>query len=294
VNTVTREPCEIEPHTHVIEAIGRCRVVVRDGKVIEVGVPMVKSCPLARRFGLPVDPITPERVRENIEHRIRTFGLCTPERQVFQRGEFVGFGASELLSFALVQDILDCTVIACDGAGTVLAPTPDLVQGIGGRMSGLASTWPYPEVITRIEDGGGVVLDPVTGRIDQVAGVALAYGKGYRNVGVTVASPKDADAIRRKFPDAFLIAVHTTGISADDALVFAGACDLVTSCASRNVRDIAGSRALLQAGSSIPVFAMTRAGKALLLDKVRALDYPMVLMSATLPFDMGNLPDPLV
>jgi putative methanogenesis marker protein 8 len=294
VNAVTHESCEIELQTHVIEAIGKCRVVVRDGKVIEVGVPMVKSCPLARRFGLPVDPITPERVQENIGHRIRTFGLCTPGRRVLMKGEFVGFGASELLSFALSQHILDCVVIAGDGAGTVLAPTPDLVQGIGGRMSGLVSTCPYPEVIARIKDAGGVVLDPGTGKIDQVEGVALAYGKGYHHVGVTVASPADADAIRRKFPGVFLIAVHTTGISAEDALILAGTCDLVTSCASRNVRDIAGSRALLQAGSSIPVFAMTRAGKALLLDKVRVLDQPMVLMSATLPFDIGNLPDPLV
>ena len=277
-----------------MEAIGRCRVIVQDGKVIEVGVPRVRSCPLARRFGLPVDPITPERVRENIEHRIRTFGLCTPGRQVLMGGEFVGFGASELLSFALMQRILDCVVIAGDGAGTVLAPNPDLVQGIGGRMSGLVRTCAYPEVVARIEDGGGYVLDPGNGTIDQVKGVALAYEKGYRNIGVTVASAADAGTLRRKFPDVFLIAVHTTGISIEDALVFAGTCDLVTSCASRNVRDIAGSRALLQAGSSIPVFAMTRAGKDLLLEKVRALDQPMVLMSAALPFDMGNLPDPLV
>jgi putative methanogenesis marker protein 8 len=277
-----------------MEAIGRCRVIVRDGKVIEVGVPMVKSCPLARRFGLPVDPITPERVRENIEHRIRSFGLCTPERQVIMGGEFVGFGASELLSFALTQGILDCAVIAGDGAGTVLASTPGLVQGIGGRMSGLVRTCPYPEVIARIEDEGGVVLDPATGTIDQVEGASLAYRKGYRKVGVTLATTDDALALRRDFPDVFLIAVHTTGISAEEALIFAETCDLITSCASRHVREVAGSRALLQAGSSIPVFAMTRAGKELLLEKVRVLDQPMVLMGTRLPFDLGNLPDPLV
>jgi putative methanogenesis marker protein 8 len=278
----------------VLEAIGRCRVIVRDGKVIEVGVPRIRSCPLARRFGLPVDPITPEKVRENIEHRIGAFGLCTPERQVMMGGEFVGFGASELLSFALAQGILDCAVIAGDGAGTVLAPTPDLVQGIGGRMSGLVRTCPYQEVIARIVEGGGVVLDPATGTIDQVEGASLAYRKGYRRVGVTLATADDALALRRNFPEVFLIAVHTTGISAEEALIFAGTCDLVTSCASRHVREVAGSRALLQAGSSIPVFAMTRAGKELLLEKVRVQDQPMVLMGARLPFDMGSLPDPLV
>jgi putative methanogenesis marker protein 8 len=283
-----------EHNTHVLEAIGRCRVIVRDGKVIEVGVPRVRSCPLARRFGLPVDPITPEKVRENIEHRIEAFGLCTPERQVMMGGEFVGFGASELLSFALAQGILDCAVIAGDGAGTVLAPTPDLVQGIGGRMSGLVRTCPYQEVISRIVEGGGVVLDPATGTIDQVEGASLAYRKGYRRVGVTLATADDAMALRRNFPEVFLIAVHTTGISAEEALIFAGTCDLVTSCASRHVREVAGSRALLQAGSSIPVFAMTRAGKELLLEKVRVQDQPMVLMGARLPFDMGSLPNPLV
>jgi len=292
VNLMSCEPGEQD--THVLEAIGRCRVLVRDGKVIEVGVPRVRSCPLAKRFGLPVDPVTPEKVRENVEHRIRSFGLCTPERQVLMGTEFVGFGASELLSFALAQGILDCAVIAGDGAGTVLAPTPDLVQGIGGRMSGLVRTFPYPEVITRIEDEGGVVLDPVTGTIDQVEGASLAYKKGYRRVGVTLATVNDALALRRNFPEVFLIAVHTTGISAEDALIFAETCDLVTSCASRHVREVAGSRALLQAGSSIPVFAMTRAGKELLLEKVRVLDKPMMLMGARLPFDLGNLPDPLV
>jgi putative methanogenesis marker protein 8 len=288
-------PCEPkEPKIHVMEAIGRCRIVVRDGKVIEVGTPLIGSCPLARRFGIPVDPITPGRVRENIEHRMRTFGLCTPERKVTMEGEFVGFGASELLSFALMRGILDCAVIAADGAGTVVAPTPDLVQGIGGRMSGLVRTCPYPEVIGRIEKAGGIVLDPDAGTIDQVEGAMLAYKKGYNRVGITLASADEALAIRRIYPRAFLIAVHTTGISAETALIFAETCDLVTSCASRHVREVAGPRALLQAGSSIPVFAMTRAGKDLLLEKVRDQDQPMVLMAAALPFGVGNLPEPLV
>nr|WP_209675672.1 methanogenesis marker 8 protein [Methanolinea mesophila] len=277
-----------------MEAIGRCRIVIRDGKIIEVGTPLIRSCPLARRFGIPVDPITPENVRENIEYRMKTFGLCTPERHVTMKGEFVGFGASELLSFALTNGVLDCAVIAADGAGTVLASSPHLIQGIGGRMSGLVSTSPYPGVITRIEDEGGVVLDPAAGTIDQVEGVSLAFRKGYRRVGVTLATADDALALRRRYPSAFLIAVHTTGISQETALIYAETCDLVTSCASRFVREIAGSRALLQAGSSIPVFAMTPAGKDLLLEKVRVLDQPVVLMGADLPFDLGNLPDPLV
>ncbi|NYT17604.1 MAG: DUF2099 family protein, partial [Methanomicrobiales archaeon] len=62
-----------DPDTHVIEAIGRCRIVVKNGEVVEVGPPLIRECPLARRFARPVHPITREAVRENIEHRIRSF-----------------------------------------------------------------------------------------------------------------------------------------------------------------------------------------------------------------------------
>ena len=45
---------------HIIEAIGRCRVVIRDGKVVEVGEAMIKDCPLAKRFAFPY-PNSPKR-----------------------------------------------------------------------------------------------------------------------------------------------------------------------------------------------------------------------------------------
>ena len=64
--------------------------------------------------------------------------MCTPEREVLDNREFVGFGASEILSFSLAVGILDAVVLACDGAGTVVVTKPAMVQGIGGRMSGCA------------------------------------------------------------------------------------------------------------------------------------------------------------
>ena len=33
---------------HIIEAIGRTRIVIRNGVVVEVGVPCLTDCPLAR------------------------------------------------------------------------------------------------------------------------------------------------------------------------------------------------------------------------------------------------------
>lgn len=80
---------------------------------------------------------------------------------------FVGFGASETFMTALSRGLLDSCVTACEGAGTVIANSPTLVQGIGSRISGLVETTPIPKLIHRIEGAGGTVLDPVTAALDQ-------------------------------------------------------------------------------------------------------------------------------
>lgn len=283
-----------DPDTHVIEAIGRCRIVVRDGVVVEVGPPLIRECPLARRFARPVHPITADAVKENIEHRIRAFGMCSADRQVLSSGEYVGFGASELISYGLSTGHFDAAVIACEGAGTVIAPVPELVQGIGGRMSGLVFTTPIPGVIASIELNGGIVPFRDTAALDQPEGIRVAYASGFSDVAVTVALPGDARKIREEYPGAFIIAVHTTGITPDDAAVYADTCDIVTSCASRAVRDVAGPRALLQAGSSIPVFAMTGRAKDLILDKIKKTGGQFVVTGSRLPFSGDTRPDPLV
>ena len=279
---------------HIIEAIGRSRIVIKNGRVVEVGDPLISDCPLAKRFAYPIPSITKDAIRANIEHRIQAFGMCTPDREVQDTREFVGFGASELLSFGLRAGLLDAVVLACDGAGTVIATKPEMVQGIGGRMSGLVQTSPHNTVIDRIEQGGGLVLDRENARIDQLAGVALAVSEGYRNIAVTVASPGIADTIRRIHPDTFIFAVHVTGLSYDDAELLVSVSDLVTSCASRTIRDIAGSRALLQAGITIPIFAMTQKGKLLILEKIRQSDEQILVKPIRLPAHSDILPSPLV
>ena len=184
-------------------------------------------------------------------------------------------------------------MIVSDGAGTLVARSPALIQGIGGRMSGLVKTSPIPAVIARIEENGGVVLDPETAAIDQAAGVALAATLGHRRIAVTTAVAAEAAAIRERFPDAVIVAVHTTGISREDAALMAGAADLVTACASKHIREEAAKTALLQAGTSIPVFAMTRAGKAVILGKVAETDQQLIVHGARLPVPGSQSPSPL-
>jgi putative methanogenesis marker protein 8 len=279
---------------HVIEAVGRCRIVIRNGVVVEVGESQIRDCPLAKRFAFPIPDIRKESVKANIEHRIKAFGMCTPGREVLDNREFVGFGASEILSFGLQAGLIDAVVLACDGAGTIVVTTPALVQGIGGRMSGLVSTTPYPSVMDRIEANGGYVLDSENATLDQVAGVALAVEKGFRKIAVTVALPGHAATIRRIYPSAVIFGVHVTGLSADEAEMLVGASDLVTSCASKTIREIAGRRALLQAGIAIPIFAITKAGKELIIEKIRRSDEQVLIKPTKLPALGDNQPEPLI
>lgn len=279
---------------HIIEAIGRSRIVIRDGQIVEIGEARVKECPLAKRFAHPVPEITRENVKANIEHRIQAFGMCTPGRIVFGTGEFVGFGATELLGFASRAGLIDAAVLVCDGAGTVIVKDPALIQGIGGRMSGLVSTSPIMKVIRRIEKHGGIVIDKEDASIDQLAGVRWAYDVGYEHVAVTVASSGTAQRIRGEFPDALIFGVHVTGLTWEEAESMVAVADLMTSCASQTVRDAAGAKALIQAGVSVPVFALTKRGKEIIIEKIRQSDEQVLIKPMKLPALNAPQPDPLV
>ena len=285
---------EKENDIHVIEAIGRSKILIKDGKVTEVSVSQLKRCPLAKKFALPVDEITQDAVRANIEHRMMSWGMCQPHRKVCGSVDFVGFGASELISCGIVSGSLDAAVLACDGAGTVIVTTPEMVQGIGGRMSGLVSTSPLAEEMNRIEQSGGIVLDRAHATIDPVLGVLRAYEKGFSHVAVTVASADVAVAIHAQHPDVFIFGVHMSGITEADAEKLVSVADIVTACASKWIWQLAGAKALLQAGTAVPVFALTKRGKQLILDKIARSDRPVLVSGSKLPVYGPKLPDPLM
>jgi putative methanogenesis marker protein 8 len=279
---------------HIVEALGRTRIVIRNGTVVEVGQPLIKECPLAKRFNQPVLIICPETIKANIDYRISSFGMCTKDRDVNSDEDFVLFGASEMVSCGMRRGMLDCAVVVCDGAGTIIATTPELVQGTGGRISGLVKTTPIREVIKKITANGGKVLVPAKATIDQVKGVAMAYKLGFKKVAVTITKPEEAEAIRSQYPEALIFAVHLTGISKEEAERLVAACDLVAGCASKRIREVAGKVALLQAGSSIPVFALTKKGKDLISEKVKETQNRLLVKVEKLPYSGDKCPRPLV
>jgi putative methanogenesis marker protein 8 len=279
---------------HIFETVGRCRVKVRHGQVVEIYEPRIIDCPLARRFEIPVDVISKEAVKKNIEERIRSFGMCTARRKVMMDKEFYGFAPAELLSCGLRSGMFDAVVFACDGAGTVIITNPSMVQGIGGWMSGLISTYPIPEVINRIEEQGGIVCDPVHASLDPVRGANLAQKSGFSRIAVPVSNADIAENIRKNHPEALIFAVHLSEISEEEAQRIVSVSDLVTGCASKTVRSYAAEKALLQAGDVIPIFAMTFRGKELLLKRILETDVKYFFKSTSLPVIGLQQPQPLI
>jgi len=268
---------------HIIELLGKTRVVIKDGKVIEVGQPVVEWCPIFAKVR-GIQRITPEEVKKNIEFRMSDFGMFTDRRQLMLE-DFVGFGASEVMMTGLNRGLLDTTVTACEGAGTVISNNPTLVQGMGGRMSGLVETEPIDGIIKGITERDGIVLDPSTAVIDPVAGVKKAAELGYKKIAVTVAFAETAKELRKLEAelglDLIVIGVHVTGLCEEEARTLLENADITTSCASKCIRDLA--KPLTQVGTAVPLFALTQKGKELVIERAKEVQSPILINTMSLP-----------
>ena len=266
-------------------------MVVENGKVVVVAKPLLKYCPLWAKIR-GIKELNEKTVKANVEFRIQDFGMCTADREV-ELEVFVGFGASETFMTALRWGLLDATVTVCEGAGTVITSNPALVQGIGARLSGVIETTPVEGIIKKIRDRGGEILDPP--RIDQVSGLRLALELGYERVGVTVSTVTDAEKCRAISKRAVIFGVHLTGISKTEAEKFCEIADLITACASPHIREWAKEKARLQAGTAIPIFALTPQGKELLLERAKEVKDTLLMNTMRLPvLPEERQPEPLV
>lgn len=264
---------------HIFETLGKARVVVENGKVVEVGKPLLKYCPLWEKIQ-GIKELNEKVIKENIEFRIQDFGMCTADREV-EMDAFVGFGASETFMTALRRGLLDATVTVCEGAGTVITSNHALVQGIGARLSGVIETTPVEGIIKKIKAKGGEILD--TPRIDQAAGLRMALELGYKKAGVTASTREEAEKCRAISKQAVIFGVHLTGISGKDAQEFCEIADMITACASSEIRELAKEKAILQAGTAIPIFALTPTGKELLLERAKEVEGTLLLNTMRLP-----------
>ena len=257
---------------HVMEALGKAKVVIREGKVVKVEEPLIDYCPLFHKYR-GIEKLTPQVIKENMEFRIEDFGMCTSQRKM-KMADFLSFGISETLGTLLEEKLIQCAVIVCEGCGTVILEDPELVQGIGGRISGIISTTPIDEIINVV--GSDKVLNPEKAKINQVEGVLKAIKDGYTKIAVTVASAEDARKIREIESEnedvkIYIFTVHTTGLSSEDAEAIFEDADVITACASLQIRKTAEKKDAFSVGASIPIYAASEDGEKFLKMRIEKI-----------------------
>lgn len=251
---------------HVTECLGKTRVVVENGKIVEVGEPQIERCPIfCKHRG--IDKFDSETIRNNIQFRMDDFGLFS-ENRVVRMPDFLSFGISEILSTALKNKLIDAAVIASDGCGTAIVTDPEIVQGLCGRISAIIETSPIKAVIDAV--GEARVLNAETAEIDMIAGLDKAYSMGFRTVAITVCSADDAMKIRDAYGYSVVImAVHTTGTSYSEAVTLFDTCDVITACASATIRQEAKNRDVITVGNKVPVYGVSKKGKELVNKRLK-------------------------
>jgi putative methanogenesis marker protein 8 len=251
-------------------------VTVSEGRVINVTEPTLRFCPLANHFFPAFKKIAPEdlnalteTIRGAIQSKIRDYGLFTAKRSFDFPRDAVPFGASEILASSLRTRFIDSAVVVCDGAGTVIVNSPEIVQGIGARMNTLIFTSPVRQVIDKLERAGVHIVFKDNAWIDPSRGTVKAQALGYKKIGVTVAGHEAErmeqirDFEERNDVAVTLFAVCTTGISGRKIDLLRRHADLVWTCASGEIREQIGRTAKIQLSKQIPVFAVSDHGVAL-------------------------------
>ena len=305
--------------SHVVETAGARVAIDEDGIRIEAAVkgstmfgctevcteeeapkpgPRVKHCPVrSRLYGIEEE--TNETVIDSIRRNIDEYGMFTSERKLEDTYRTVSFGASEIIADAIDEGLVDCAVMVCDGAGTVILTKPDVVRAVGAHMTGLVSTTAVASTIEGLRSLGSIITDESAG-INQLQGVVRAIEEGYRFIAVTVVGRENHLAhqiktlVKGKDARVFVFACHTTGVCGFSAEILAGFCDVVYACASRQVRHTIAPKAKIQMGSSVPVFGMTDAGKRLMLNSALRMVEPLLLVKETLPSLDSDQPKPLL
>ena len=276
---------------HVIETTGLSKVTIKNGKVTDVTDPIVKYCPIFSKYQ-KIKKFDKEKIKSNIEYRIDSFGYCTKDRKVILK-DMLSVGISEILRSNVKLGNLDCVVGACDGVGTLIMTDPDIIQGVGGRVSGLISTTPIPEVMEKV--GMENVINPETAELNPIKGLQKAIDQGYKKIGITlIPSPIVKEIREYSLPDdvdVYLFIAHTTNITKELTEEIFSVADIITACASKNIREYAEVHKPYYYGSNVPIYAVTEAVKMFLDERLKDIGKQTSINKY--PQDSTNIPNPL-
>jgi putative methanogenesis marker protein 8 len=276
---------------HEIYCCG-ARVRISEKGIEVLTEPTVEYCPLHEAL-YGTRQIDVNAVKKSVEMKIAGSGFCCANRD-FSAEPIVAYGASEMMHLWLKKGLIDCAVVVCEGAGTVVTTNGELVQSIGARLTGIIKTSPIKQIIEHIEADDGVILDKVTARIDQVEGVKRAFDLGFKRIAVSVAGfqAKVISEIREfestAKADVLVFSVCNTCVDNADVAHIAKA-DVVCASASKLLRTEIGKKALLQLGVTIPIYALTDKGKKLIMAYLAEFkDKLVIFRTSTLPYQAEN------
>lgn len=175
------------------------------------------------------------------------------------------FGASETMSSALKNKLIDAAVIVSNNLGTIITTNEFNTQGAVKRMTGLFYTTASEEIVKTAKESGIIPVFPYSGQIDQLQGVKKAIKLGYKKIAVSVAANdnflhEELKKLETENIKIYKLGLCSTGITKDTAEIMKDNADVVWSCASKYVKEIIEPNAIAQIGIKIPVHIMTKDG----------------------------------
>lgn len=241
----------------------------------------IKYCPLMIKLLKEVGGDLADTLINSLtisDEKVQTENMCKLINEVVIKGGYfdtsrplnsceanVAFGASETLSSAFANNLIDAAVIVSNNLGTIITTNSANTQGSVKRMTGLFYTSPLEELVNKAYQEGIIPVFPYTAEIDQLEGVKKAIELGYKNIAVTVAASdnyllEEIKKLETEEIKIYKFGLCSTGISKDTAMIMQNNADVIWSCASKYVKELIEPVAKAQVGVKIPVHIINQQG----------------------------------
>jgi hypothetical protein len=109
----------------------------------------------------------------------------------------------ELLAKSLEDRSIEAAVLCIEGCGTSIINDPAVIRRAGAFISGADNTVPDIEIISIVGDDN--ILDPETGKVDNVEGLCVVYDNGIHMAAASTGSLKEAQMMRDMFGSDLLV-----------------------------------------------------------------------------------------